>query len=354
MNEEVVEQALVELTDEGIFAVGGQAAVTVEGVVVADVGVGVTGSGMPLSAGDLHEVYCLIKPMPYLLLAHVMEGVGCGPDELLESAFGLPDWCRSELTLRSLASHEAGLAHPQAILWRMTPPDQRPDLLGASGDDRGPAYSELLGGLVAEHVIEQVTGMPANQYCTDFLLKPLGLVDDIIVDSEIGLEQRDRIRVPVSGLPVSPLPMLGGLLPSRINEVRLAFGALATMRGVAGYFAAVGRVLSGELLPGLPSPQLLGELLDDDRPLRHDPTFDRPAKWAGGLIVDLDKQGISQLAGSGSVGHVGGLANSAAVYDPTRKASVAIYLNGVGASFEDQALPRQRVMDRILDAIPVN
>jgi len=126
------------------------------------------------------------------------------------------------------------------------------------------------------------------------------------------------------------------------------------MRGIAGYFAAVGRVLSGELQPGLPSPQLLAELLDDDRPLAHDPTLDRPAKWAGGLIVDLDKQGISQLAGPGSVGHVGGLANSAAVYDPSRMASAAIYLNGVGASFEDQALPRQQVMDRILDAIPVN
>lgn len=350
--ERVVVQALSEVVDEGIFAVGGQAAVVVDGVVVADVGVGVTGSGMPLSAGDLHEVYCLVKPLPYLLLAHVVEGVGCGPDELLAGAVGLPDWCGGGLTLRRLASHEAGLAHPQAMLWRMTPPDRRPALLGSYGNDQGPAYSELVGGLVAEHVIEQVTGMPADRYCTEALLKPLGLVDDVIVDAAMGLDQRHRVRVAVSGLPVSPLPMLGGLLPSRISEIRLAFDALATMRGVAGFFAAVGRVLGGERQPGLPSPRLLKELLDDDRPLTHDPTLERPAKWAGGLIVDLDQQGISQLAGPGSVGHVGGLANSVAVYDPTRLASVAVYLNGVGASFHDQALPRQQVTDRILDAIP--
>ncbi len=31
---------------------------------------------------------------------------------------------------------------------------------------------------------------------------------------------------------------------------------------------------------------------------------------------------------------------------------MAVYLNGVGADFYDLALPRQRLLDTVLDAIP--
>ena len=71
-------------------------------------------------------------------------------------------------------------------------------------------------------------------------------------------------------------------------------------------------------------------------------------------MVDLSQQGISQLAGEGSIGHTGAMANGVAIYDPTRSASVAIYLNDVGASFEDQMLPRLQAIDKILNAIPCN
>ncbi len=146
--------------------------------------------------------------------------------------------------------------------------------------------------------------------------------------------------------------MLSEILPVHLGEIRLALGALATMRGSAGLMAAVGRVMGGVVQPGLPSPGLLWELLDDDRPLVFDPVLQRPAKWVGGLMTDLDQQHISQVAGPGAVGHAGGLANSVALYDPARDSSVAVYLNGVGAGFYDQALPRQQVVDKILDAIP--
>lgn len=160
------------------------------------------------------------------------------------------------------------------------------------------------------------------------------------------------MSVPVSGLPLAPLPVLSEMLPCQISEIRLALGALATMRGAARLFAAVGRVIAGVHIRGLPSPELLNRLLADDLPLRYDPVLGREAKWTGGFMVGLAEQGISRLAGAGSVGHAGGLANSAAVYDPARRASVAVYFNGVGLSFHDLALPRQQALDAVLDAIP--
>ena len=178
------------------------------------------------------------------------------------------------------------------------------------------------------------------------------LCEDVIIDPTAAWAARDRIRAPVAGLPHHPLPMLSELLPEQMQEVRLALGALATMAAVAALFAAIGEVMSGNSMPGLPSPELLEDLLRDDQPMRDDPVLDRPAKWSGGLMVDLAHQRISRLAGHDAVGHVGGLANSAALYDPARRASVAVYLNGVGAEFDDQAVPRQQIMDRVLGAVP--
>lgn len=348
----VAEQALRDVVEEGIFAVGGQAAVVIDGLLVTDVAVGTAGNGKPLVPGDLHNVFCMLKPVAYLLLAHALEGTGCGPDDELDGVVEMPGWCPGGLTLRSLGTHEAGLVEPRPMSWKWTPPEKRQALLEQSRNSRGPGYSDLVGGLVAEHVIEKLSDRTAAGYCSKELLQPLKLENEVIFDPEMGWNARHRIRAPVSGLPVHKLPMLSELLPGHIGEVRLAMGALATMRGAAEFYAAVGQVMTGEPQPGMPSPRLLQDLLDDDRPITHDPVLDRPAKWAGGLMVDVGQQGISQLAGEGSVGHTGAMANGVAFYDPTRSASVAIYLNGVGSSLEDQVLPRQQSIDKIIDTIP--
>ncbi|WP_420618881.1 serine hydrolase [Candidatus Poriferisocius sp.] len=348
------EEALQDVVDEGIFAVGGQAAVVTDGLLAVNVAVGAAGNGKPLVPESLHNVFCTLKPVAYLLLAHALERSGCGPDDELDSITVVPRWCPDGLTLRSLGTHQAGLIEPRPMPWKWTPPEKRQKLLEQSQTSRDPGYSDLAGGLVAEHVIEQLSGRTATEYCSEELLQPLELEDEVIFDAEAGWKAHHRIQAPVSGLPIDKLPMLSELLPSHIGEVRLAMGALATMRGAAEFYAAVGNVMAGKPQPGMPSPRLLQDLLNDDRPITHDPVLGRPAKWSGGLMVELGQQGISQIAGKGSVGHTGAMANSVAIYDPTKSASVAIYLNGVGSSLEDQVLPRQQALDKILNAIPAS
>lgn len=351
--ESVAISLLGELTDEGIFAVGGQLAIVVEGDFVVNVGVGKAGCGAEMTADALHNVYCIVKPMAYLLLGYALEAGGFGPDDPLDRMVDLPAWVPEGLTYRVLAAHEADLAEPSAFLWRSTPAEQRQELLNGMSGNLGAGYSEIAGGLVVEHVIEELSGQPSSLYCNEELLEPLGLAGEILIDPELAMAARSRIRVPVIGLPVDPLPMLTEFLPSRIREARLAMGAYATMGGVARLLEAVGKVMAGSAQPGLPSPALLRNLLDDGRPLRHDPVLNRPTKWAAGLMTDIDLQGISKAVGPGTVGHTAGLANSFALHDPNRRASLAVYLNGVGVEDDDHILPRRKLLDEILNAIPV-
>lgn len=351
--ENVAVDVLRELTDERIFAVGGQLAIVVNGDSVVNVGVGKAGCGADMTADSLHNVYCIVKPMAYLLLGYALEASGFGPDDLLDEIVDLPSWVPEGLSYRIVAAHEADLAEPSAFIWRSTPAEQRQELLNRKKGNLGAGYSEITGGLVVEHIIGELSGQPPSQYCNDELLEPLGLSDEILIDPESGIAARSRIRVPVIGLPVDPLPMLTEFLPSRIREARLAMGAYATMGGVARLFEAVGELMAGNAQPGLPSPSLLTNLLDDGRPLRHDPVLLRPTKWAASLMTDIDLQGISKAVGPGTVGHTAGLANSFAFHDPSRKASLAVYLNGVGIEDDDHILPRQQLIDKVLDAIPI-
>lgn len=348
---EVAEDALRAVVDEGIFALGGQLAVIVDGEVSADVACGRSGNGEILDPENLHNVYCLFKPMVYLLLGYVLEAGGFRPDEPLDNVAALPCWVPADLTYRQLAAHDAALGEPSAFAWMMTPPLARQDLLSQANGTIGPAYSEISGGLIAEHIIECLTGKGASDYCAESLLDPLGTADQVIIDPERAAAARQRVRAPVSGLPIEPLPMLSELLPNHMGDIRLAVGALATMAGMAKLYYAVGKALDGTLQPGLPSPDLLNDLMDDDRHLRHDPVLRRPAKWAAGFMTDVGAQDISQSASPDSFGHTGGLANCAAFYDPGRRTAIALYLNGTGAHRDDFVLPRRQLADIVIDAV---
>lgn len=168
---------MVEFRTHGV---GGQAAAYVDGGLAADAAVGVTGSGIPMRPDHLHHGFCMLKPLPFLLLAGVVEQSGFGPDDPLDEVAEMPDWCPDGLTVRSMGSHEAGLGRTSAWQWFMARPSSRPGLLARVGEDREPAYSDWVAPLLADHVVERLTGRMAADYCTEVLLGPRGLADDIV------------------------------------------------------------------------------------------------------------------------------------------------------------------------------
>ena len=161
---EAAGEALAAKVSERIFAVGGQAAAYVDGELVVDAAAGVTGSGEPMRPDHLHPGFCMLKPLPFLVLAAVAEEAGFGPDDPLEEMAGLPDWCPGGLTVRSLGSHEAGLGKPPFAQWASTRPSDRPGLLARAGRDRDrdPAYSDFAAVLVAECAVEQLADRDAQ------------------------------------------------------------------------------------------------------------------------------------------------------------------------------------------------
>lgn len=350
---DVVEDALERMVSLRTFAVGGQAAVYIGGQLVADVACGVTGNGAPMQSDHLHHVFCMMKPLPFLVLAAAVEQAGFSPDDPLEEVAELPGWVPKGLTVRSLGSHQDGLSSPSGWQWFMTRPTARSGLLANVKVGREPAYSDLVGPLVADQAIERITGVKAATHVTEVLLEPLGLDDHVFFTGDTSTLGAGRLQCVVKGLPLRAVPMLSTHLTSSVDPdlTSLAVGGPATMRGVAGVYAAVGEVLGGRRIAGLPSPDLMADLTAP-KWLKYEPTSKRYAVWAGGLIHSLPRVNISKDAGEGSVGHMGGIASGTAVFDPTRRAAVALYLNGVNDSFVDMEQSRLAFMDRILRAVP--
>ena len=349
---DAVLEALEVTVVDGAFATGGQAAVYVDGSLAAEAAVGVTGNGQPMLSTHLHHGFCMLKPLPILVLGAAVERAGFGPDDPLSAMCEMPDWCPDRITVRALGSHEAGLARPTAWDWFWARPANRRSLLSELvGSDPEPAYSELVGGLIAEHAIEQLTGQPVADHICDVLLGPLGLCDDIVFGRPgEGMPGGDRLHCTVAGMPRRAVPMLSTLLDEP-TTTSPAVGGLVTMRGVAGFYAAVGRTMEGTPVPGLPSPELMADLTAPEH--RGYPiTSKRYAIWAAGLIHDLDKVNISAVAGPGSVGHMGGVAEGTAVYCRDRRAAAAVFFNGANDSFDMADLMRLFPMDTILKAIP--
>ena len=350
---EAAESGLGALVTERIYAVGGQAAVYVDSSVVADVAAGVTGSGIPMRRDHLHKGFCILKPLPFLVLAGVVEGAGFSADDPLDEMAEMPAWCPTGLTVRSLGSHEAGLGGVSGREWFLTRPSNRTALLARVGEDREPAYSDWVAPLVADFAIEALTGVRAADYCTEVLLEPRGLAEGVVFSRPgEGMPGGARLQCAVTGLPRRAVPMLATRL-FEPGTASFAAGGIMSMAGVAGFFAAVGEVMGGKPVNGLPSPDLLADLTAPEH-LAYKTTSRRYAQWGAGLIHDLAHVNISKIAGAGSVGHMGGVSGGTAVFDPTRNASVAVFVNGASGSFGEMEMMRVAPVDKVLNAIPTN
>ncbi len=350
---DAAESALAAQVSDGVHATGGQAAVYVDGDLVADTASGVTGSGQPMRPDHLHHGFCMLKPLPFLVLAAVVEEAGFGPDDPLDEMAEMPEWCPDGLTVRTLGSHEAGLGQPPMWQWFMARPGSRPGMLARASEDREPAYSDWAAPLAADHAIGRLTGRRAADYCTEALLEPRGLADDIVFSRPgEGVPGGPRLQCAVAGLPLRAVPMFV-LMLCEPDTASFAAGGVMAMRGVAGVYSAVGEVMGGKPVEGLPSPGMLSDLTAPEH-LEHSPTQKRRSVWAAGLIHDLGQANISNAAGPGSVGHMGGASGGTAVFDPTRRASCAVWVNGANGSFRDMEMARLVPMDRILRAVPTS
>ena len=296
-----------------------------------DLVAGETLSG-PMEVGHLHNIYCGCKPLLPLAIAHLIEERLIAVDEPIEHLLGagnplVPPW---PTTLNDILCHTAGLTQPVAIVWRMTPVGERAALIDYSGGTPAAGYSELLGGLLLEAVIERVTGQDAATLITNRILVPLGLEDGIIFDVATRLSLiMPRVRVPFGGLPDEAIPLLSERMPSQVIDLRPAFGGLASMSAMSSLYAVLGALYDGVEHPGLPSASTFRSMIDRRRGVYFDAIMRRDVDFGGGFMRDIGAGGLYDDVSANSFGHTAGFITNVAFHDPVGDVSLAFYVNGI-------------------------
>lgn len=308
--------------------------------VACDLAVGHGWADRPAAVDDLVPAYCITKPLLPLLLAasapHLLDGaVDVLPANLQPGGPFLPGVPAdapvvARLPVAGLLTHTVGLCAPASMDWRIYGLTMSDDDIACSiivGEE--PTYSDFAAWALLERYFRAETGRDASDAIHDDLLEPLGLADRIVVDGRrYGPELVERIAVPVQRTPVGRVPMLSERCPSELDLVRPAFGGTVSPRGMADLLHAVGAVLDGHDVDGLPPPHLLEKLLACRGPAVLDPQIGRRLSFAGGF---MSNHGADCFPGAGdaTIGHLAGLTLAGALHDPDRQLTAAVYLDGV-------------------------
>ena len=326
-------------------SLGGQCFVAHEGDVIADLALGESNLGA-MGVSDLHNSYCLSKPLLAMVVLQVAEQVGIplatpivdllGPSRLVS---------HSEITILDVLNHRAGLSSPTAAEWRLCPPAMRSELLNGTDAPGEVRYSEIRGWLVLERLVcawKELDDDDLGEFLTEWFLVPLGLAAGIIVSSEEAGSPsvRRRLRVPIGGFPRRPFPLLSELSQRQIAEIRPAFGALTSARAIGEFYEAVARVLRGEPTMNLPSPETLRSHLGDPELFEFDARLRRPANFSAGFMLDMTQAGFGIRPSPSSFGHTSGMGNGCAFHDPSCDLTISLYLNGM--TLEQEVLDRSR------------
>jgi CubicO group peptidase (beta-lactamase class C family) len=292
---------------------------------VWDVALGETVGREPLDVAHLHSGFCVTKPLLGLAVGVLIDrGLVSLADRV--DRIEIPQ-VPTGTTVAMLLNHSAGMVLPTAAVWRCAPRDERRALLGAPANGHANGYSELASGLVLEQLIRSAAGIDPAQFVTSEILVPLDATDIVLHPSIARRDDvRPRIRVPFFGDPDGPVPLLSESLPVQLADIRPAFGGLVSARALGRLMRAVGKVLRGKLVEGLPSPRTLASMLECRRGVTYDTLLRRSCDFAGGFMVGLEHHGLEGLS-ERAVGHTGGLATALAFADPVSGIAAAMYLN---------------------------
>jgi CubicO group peptidase (beta-lactamase class C family) len=345
-----VRSHLDQLASDRIFATGIQLYLEHRGEVLISDAWGDC-AGLPIEIDSVHPAYCATKPLLALVVGHLIDRSAIDGTTVLSELDRELSWVGPHVTVAQILSHQAGMREPNAALWRMTPPTNRHELLTAFGipDGATATYSEFAGWLALGKACEAAVGEPIATLVQDLVLGRLGVAGILVSgDAAIRAGLDGRVRVPMDGLPHSPVPLLSEQLECQLAESSPSFGGMVTMDGLGTVYTAVKRVLQGGLAAGIPSRSALEQMLEWRRERVWDPVIRRRCAFAGGFMVDLSDFGISTALSPRAIGHTAGLANAVAFCDPERDLTIAVYFNGVSLSSDERDFCRTALIDGVV------
>jgi CubicO group peptidase (beta-lactamase class C family) len=320
-----------------------------------DVSFGSTSHADPMLPSHVHPAYCMTKPLIALGIGHLIDAGRIALDTRVVDVLEDPPCYVGTASVGALLCHDAGLGTPDALTWRIAPPGDRESLLRRAAPCADPAcYSEIAAGIVLRALIGTIEGARAEDFLLARVLTPMGLQDEILVTAAAVRRARDedRARVPVGVAGTRRWPLASELLDQQLDDVSAAFGGFTTARAMARLLAALGQVLDGSRVAGMPRPSTVRRLVAWRRGRKADGVLQRVCDFSAGFQVGMADHRISNLASRETVGHVAGAASGTVMFDPARQLSLALYFNGVTLGDEEAiALPRTFVIDEMLERV---
>lgn len=322
----------VELLEEELrsgFFTGAQLFISHLGAVVCDVAVGESVPGTEISTSTYFNLHCATKPIVAMTTARCLEERGLDETARVSSLLHIGT---SDLTIRDLCSHQAGLREPDAFEYHTASMWSRLEMLApekilARGAVGKIEYSEIAAWFLLKCVIETLTERSAD----DVIAEDLALLCD--GDIWFSANPDDRERIDGVGCYVDLATGLP-LLHDRISRFwapapPAAEGGFASISGLGRWYASVHRALKGEEVSGLPSPAMVRRWASTNRKDKNDPVLGRTCDFALGFMSNLNTHRFGTRPSSGAFGHSGFLGNSFAWADPECDLVVAAFRNGI-------------------------
>lgn len=349
--------------EEGLFTRGAQVAVQLDGE-RASLELGDDGRGQPVEAHTVFRVYCTIKPVTVLAIAHLVDDGTLDLDEPLCER--LPSYrilSDGLVTLRTVLNHTAGLHRPMAIELELMPPAKRVEHLEqferpvgfTVGVDAG--YSEWFGWHVLGRLIETVTGEPLREHLRRVVIEPLGMADTWIgMTPEEYREVIGRLGVNHDLRSMQPYPLLLERGARMCTDVNPAHGGYSTAIDLCTMYGAIVEQLETGASDVLPSAEVLRTFTSSARPPTYDRVLDRVCEHGLGFMTSLSEHAFGRHCSARSFGHSGNVGSSFAWADPDNGLAAAVVFNGVvdpeSAFLRRPAVVRAIVTDLGLDDPP--
>jgi CubicO group peptidase (beta-lactamase class C family) len=324
--------------EDGLFSRGAQLHVIVDGQTRLDYACGSAGLGQDVTTDTVFRVYCSIKPVTTLAVAHLVDDAVLVLEESLQA--WLPSFrvlARGDVSLRHVLTHTAGLHYPSALSMELMPPEERRPFLERYRGEPGwrvgvdAAYSEYFGWHLLGFLIEAVTGAPLREYLRERVLDPLGLRD-----TWVGMTAAEY-RANLDRLGVNydlhggwqAFPVLIERSERFCCETNCAYGGYTTARELARLYAALLAQLQGAADPSLPSAATLQRFCSNARPRGYDLILQRECDFGLGFMTNLIDHRFGSECSAESFGHSGNVGSSFAFADPQRDLAVGVIFNGI-------------------------
>ncbi len=314
---------------------------------------GVDGLGDPVETGSMFHVYCAIKPLLAIAVAHLVDQRELSLNDRIGDLLGPPGSLSPELsstTVWDLLTHHSGINEPSATASAILPPDQRAHIAlnhpPAELDLNESAYTEAAAWIVLGLCIEELVDHDLVAWTETRILEPLGLQHDFDLESD----NTDALRVNVTFTRGRRMPLLIELTEALSWRGNPGYGGRATTRGIAGLLDELMKAQAGggRLLSEAAARQVLTLA-----PRRFDRTLGKECRFGGGVMADLGDHTFGDAPGPRSFGHGGLIGMTSAWCDPDTGVVACCHLNGLCHPSRSLATMRPRLVDQMSAAAQV-